>query len=89
MDTRGGEDMTLKDLRDRAGLTQMQAATALGITRTSYARYESNDRIPDLEMSDKISELFKVPLDNVKDAILGGSNNKVSHWKEGRCATNQ
>ena len=63
--------MTLKDLREQAGYTQAQAAGELQIMRTSYARYESGERVPDLKMVGKIAELFHVSLDVLCNALRG------------------
>ena len=60
----------LKNARKDAGLTQQQAADSLGIERPSYARYETGDRQPDIDMLIMISKLFNV----TTDYLLGLTN---------------
>ena len=53
----------LKILRKRMGLTQAEVASKLGIDRSTYAKYETGQSEPNLEMINKISTLYDTSLD--------------------------
>lgn len=53
----------LKILRKRMGLTQAEVASKLGIDRSTYAKYETGQSEPNLEMINKISALYDTSLD--------------------------
>lgn len=53
----------LKILRKRMGLTQAEVASKLGIDRSTYAKYETGQSEPNLEMINKISTLYDTTLD--------------------------
>ena len=55
--------ITIKAARVNVGLTQEQAAKALGITRHTLANYELGRTIPDIEMGKKIAVLYKTSVD--------------------------
>ena len=57
----------LKELRQRAGLTQVQLATAAGITQASVARYESDQKVPTGLRLASLARALKVPM----EAIVG------------------
>lgn len=61
---------TLRSLRQKAGLTQVQIAQAVGINALSYQRYEYGKRYPDVLTAVRIADVLKV-----KDlrVIWGGS----------------
>ena len=50
----------MKAARRMRGLTQQQAADALDMERSSYARYETGAREPDLDMLERLTQLFAV-----------------------------
>ena len=50
----------LKAARQGAGMTQQQAADALGITLRYYCRIEAGDRTGNYELWDKLEEMFGV-----------------------------
>jgi transcriptional regulator with XRE-family HTH domain len=62
----------LKDLRKSLNLTQQQVADEIGISRTSYTRYEIDEREPDNATLIKIANLFHVST----DYLLGKTNIK-------------
>lgn len=66
--------MGLKELRLAAGYSQQEASNALQIKRTSYARYESGDRMPDLRMASKLAFLYGVPLDTIFNVLVEHQN---------------
>ena len=52
----------LKSLREKAGLTQEEAAEHIGVTATAIYHWESGRMIPSLEKFPKISEVFGVKI---------------------------
>ena len=50
----------LKKLRQTAGYTQAEAASLLGISASAVGMYEQGRREPDLELTEKICELYNV-----------------------------
>ncbi len=61
--------MNLKRLRKARGMSQEQAAKALGLSRTTYTKYENGVHDPSVETLLKMSELFEVSV----DMVVGGS----------------
>lgn len=60
--------MNLKRLRKSRGMSQEQAAKALGLSRTTYTKYENGVHDPSVETLIKMSEVFEVSV----DMIVGG-----------------
>lgn len=58
---------TLKRLRKEKGLTQVQLAKALKISKSSISMYENGNREPDFETEELIADFF-----NVNIAVLRG-----------------
>jgi len=59
----------LKILRKRAGMTQQEIATKLGVDRSTYTKYETGQSEPTFETLQALSNMFDV---NV-DFLMGGS----------------
>lgn len=57
----------VKKLRNELGLTQEEFSKIINLTRSSYSRYETGDREPDLETLKKIAK----KLDVSSDYLLG------------------
>lgn len=55
--------MNIKEARKASGLTQQAVADMLNIERTSYARYETEAREPDLDTLTRLAEIFNVSID--------------------------
>ncbi len=55
----------LKDLRDRAGLSQAECAEALGVTRQTIISIEKGHFDPRLSLAFRIAHLFDVGVDEV------------------------
>jgi putative transcriptional regulator len=55
----------LRDLRERAGLSQAECADALGVTRQTVISIEKGHFDPRLSLAFRISRLFAVPVDEV------------------------
>lgn len=52
-----------KLLRTSAGLTQVEMAKKLGISRSTIGMYETGAREPDFEILEKIADFFNVDID--------------------------
>lgn len=57
--------MHLRALRDDANLTQEQVAKELGISRTSYTKYESGQHEPPFDLLIGLAKLFNVSTDYI------------------------
>lgn len=66
----------LKKLRKDRGMTQADAAKALGISRSTFGMYEQGNRQPDFETEEKIADLFNVSLDYLR---TGENNFHIDH----------
>lgn len=62
----------LKELREEAGLSQVQFGEKIGISRGSISYYENCDRTPDIVFLKKVADFFNVSL----DYLLGNCNTK-------------
>ncbi|HBV95644.1 MAG TPA: hypothetical protein DEF36_01140 [Desulfotomaculum sp.] len=60
----------LKKSRQEKGLTQVEAARALGITNTALSNYERGERDPDTSLLKRLSELYGV----TADYLLGNAD---------------
>lgn len=58
---------TLKTLREQAGMSQGECATALGVSRQTVISIEKGHFDPRLSLAFKISRLFEVRVDDVFD----------------------
>lgn len=65
----------LMKLRKANNLTQEELAKKLGVARTTYSSYEQNRRMPDIDVQNKIADLFEVSLD-----YLHGRTDKKNYW---------
>ena len=57
--------ITLKAARVNAGLTQKEAANALGISKGTLASYEMYRTKPDIEKSKRIAALYNLTVDDI------------------------
>ena len=55
--------MNIKDIRVRKGLTQAEAASALGVSSVVYSRYETGSRQPSIDMLVQMADVFGVTVD--------------------------
>jgi len=60
----------IKELRQRAGLTQVQLAQAAGITQASVARYESDQKVPTGLRLAALARALKVPMETLVGAQI-------------------
>ena len=70
---------TLLELRKEKGITQLDVAKALDISRQAYANYEVGKREPDLTMLLKLAGFFGVSVDD----LLGKTEQKEKPSPEG------
>lgn len=66
----------LMEARKSLGLTQQEVANKLGVSKSSIGMYERGKRIPDEDMLNKLSKLYKVNKSNLP--IYKKENNKLS-----------
>lgn len=68
----------LKILREGAGMTQAQLGEKLKVSRGAISYYENAERTPDIEMLDRTSEYFQVPI----EFLLGYTLNLKSEYRD-------
>ena len=66
---------TIYRLRTEAGLSQSDLAEALGVSRQSVSKWETNASVPDLDKLVKLAALFQVSL----DALVQGEPEPAGH----------
>src|SRR6516225_7242395 len=52
----------LRFRREQIGITALKAAAAVGVTRQTYAEYETGERLIPANQLAKLAELLKVPV---------------------------
>jgi DNA-binding XRE family transcriptional regulator len=57
--------ITLEAARVNAGLTQKEAADALGVSNHTVMSWEKGKSLPKVDQIDKICELYRIPYDNI------------------------
>lgn len=57
----------IKNARVSAGMTQDELSKAIGVSRSSVAMYEKNQREPQMVVLKQLSEALSIPL----DALVG------------------
>lgn len=63
----------LKVYRTMKGMTQRQLADAVGVSFQAVSAYERGRKEPTMRVAKKLSEVLKVPIDNlVKEAVMDG-----------------
>lgn len=67
----------LKKLRDRTGLNQEEFSKIIGISRGTYAHYETNKRLPSYDILEKIAKYHEVSLDYL---ITGKNEEENLHF---------
>ena len=58
----------LQMLRKQKNLTQEALAEMVGVTRQTIAKWETEERTPDLEMSGRLASVLEVSLDDLVNA---------------------
>ncbi|WP_024622387.1 helix-turn-helix domain-containing protein [Metaclostridioides mangenotii] len=67
----------IQNLRKQKGYTQGQLAEKASITRTALGNYERNERIPNIEIANKIAHALDVSVDAIMD--YDSSNQQVDN----------
>lgn len=52
--------------RINAGLTQKEVCKTLNLSKTTLVNYEKGRTVPDVIMGQKLADLYKIPIDNLK-----------------------
>ena len=61
--------MTLKQLREAAGLTQNDVAKKMNSLQHRISRYENGGRTPTLEQAAKLAKIYGVTLEAIYEAV--------------------
>ena len=56
---------TIKDLRVRAGLSQSEAATKLGVTPPTLRKWENDSSVLSYRQMNEIADLYRIPLEYI------------------------
>lgn len=70
-------DLSLKQLRLLAGLTQKEAAKLIGVSPVSLCKWEKGLFKPTSDKREKISEVYNVSISTINDTI-----NKGEHYEK-------
>ena len=57
--------MTLKDLRNKYSMTQLELAIKVGVGRSTIAEIERGTFRPSLDVADKIALCFNLPIEDI------------------------
>ncbi|MGI6256294.1 MAG: helix-turn-helix transcriptional regulator [Acutalibacter sp.] len=58
---------SLYNARKKSGLTQEEVAERLGVSRQTISKWELDETLPDIRQAKKLSELYRVSLDDLID----------------------
>jgi transcriptional regulator with XRE-family HTH domain len=56
--------MTLKEFREKRGLSQTELADRVGLKQTTISQYESGSRRPNLAIAKKLADALEISLDD-------------------------
>ncbi len=74
--------MSLKELRKKRNMTQIQVANFLNIPLTTYSSYEINKSIPNIYTLIKLADFYNVSLDELVGRETETINMKFLNEKE-------
>lgn len=57
----------LKEARKKSGLSQETVAEKLGVSRQTISKWKTNETLPDIYQSKKLSKLYNLSLDELID----------------------
>ncbi|WP_338630450.1 helix-turn-helix transcriptional regulator [Clostridium baratii] len=66
----------LKNIRERAGFTQIEARKKLGVAHSSMYRYENEDRIPEDNVLWKMIGLYHMSTEELGEVIFNKLKSK-------------
>ena len=64
----------IRDLREDNDLTQMQCARLFYVSKNTYIRYETGERVPTIDFMERVADHYEVTLD-----YLAGRT-KIRRW---------
>ena len=70
---------TLKKLRNKKGLSQLELADRLFVTRSTVSRWESGNRLPDAVMITRLAEVLGVDGSILFDAVEQSADDNEPH----------
>lgn len=53
----------IRDLREDNDISQIKCAKMLYVSKNTYIRYETGERIPPIDFMERVADLYKVSLD--------------------------
>lgn len=53
----------IRDLREDNDITQVQCAKNLYVSKNTYIRYETGERIPPIDFMERVADYYNVSLD--------------------------
>lgn len=53
----------IRDLREDNDLTQMQCARLFYVSKNTYIRYETGERVPTIDFMERVADHYEVTLD--------------------------
>lgn len=59
------KEFTLKEIRERRGYTQAEAANLIGISVDTLGNYERGKSYPDIPILRKIEKVYKIPYNRI------------------------
>ena len=62
--------MTLRQFREKKGMSQAELGNRVGLKQTTISQYENGSRTPTLAMAKKLSDVFEISLDDFFCSIL-------------------
>ncbi len=62
--------MTLRQFREKKGLSQAELGNRVGLKQTTISQYENGSRTPTLAMAKKLSDVLEISLDDFFCSIL-------------------
>lgn len=61
----------MKELRERARLTQKDVATAVHVSRSTVSKWESGERRPDISVLIPLAHLYLVSVERLIETVTG------------------
>lgn len=74
----------LKQLRSEFGINQNELANRIGISRSSIAMYETNQRLPDYETIVSLSNFFNVSSDFLLELQIDNNNSNTLYYLDNK-----
>ena len=71
----------LFNARKKSGLSQEEVAEKLGVSRQTISKWELDDTLPDICQSKKLSNLYKLTLDEIIDRTNDSVTDKIDWTK--------